>query len=195
MNSQVKITQCNECGRTMVSDRAMDSYPELRAYARKGARGLCRSCYRLNKKSGTLPELGTTSESTPYEQVIGLAPHHEDRRWLHLAVCRDESPELFFPAGNSGPALAQIAEAKSVCNRCPVKSECLAWSLESNQDAGVWGGLSEDDRRALKRTCSRGHDKTDETVDKHGRCRVCRAIAQQRKRDRAADAALVASSP
>ena len=75
--------------------------------------------------------------------------------WRHDAVCRDEDPELFFPVGNSGPALLQIAEAKAVCRRCPVASECLAWALESGQDAGVWGGLSEDERRALKRRSSR----------------------------------------
>jgi len=64
--------------------------------------------------------------------------------WRHKAVCRDEDPELFFPVGNSGPALAQIADAKIVCNRCPVTTECLSWALESGQDAGVWGGMSED---------------------------------------------------
>lgn len=45
--------------------------------------------------------------------------------WRHEAVCRDEDPELFFPVGNSGPALTQIAKAKLVCNRCPVASSCL----------------------------------------------------------------------
>ena len=49
--------------------------------------------------------------------------------WRHKAVCRDEDPELFFPVGNSGPALAQVAAAKKVCNRCPVTSQCLAWAL------------------------------------------------------------------
>lgn len=46
--------------------------------------------------------------------------------WRHRAVCRDEDPELFFPVGTSGPAIAQVAEAKTVCGRCPVVSECLA---------------------------------------------------------------------
>ncbi len=75
--------------------------------------------------------------------------------WRHEAACRDEDPELFFPIGNTGPALAQIEEAKKVCHRCPVKEACLAWALESGQDAGVWGGLSEDERRALKRRAAR----------------------------------------
>ncbi|KGF15893.1 MULTISPECIES: WhiB family transcriptional regulator [Corynebacterium] len=79
--------------------------------------------------------------------------------WRHNAVCREEDPELFFPVGNSGPALAQIAKAKVVCNRCPVTSQCLAWALETGQDAGVWGGMSEDERRALKRRRNRGRTR------------------------------------
>ena len=75
--------------------------------------------------------------------------------WRHDAACRDEDPELFFPIGNTGPALMQIEEAKAVCRRCPVIDTCLSWALESGQDAGVWGGLSEDERRALKRRNAR----------------------------------------
>ena len=69
--------------------------------------------------------------------------------WRHNAVCREEDPELFFPIGNTGPALLQIEEAKAVCRRCPVIEQCLQWALESGQDSGVWGGLSEDERRAM----------------------------------------------
>jgi WhiB family redox-sensing transcriptional regulator len=75
--------------------------------------------------------------------------------WRHKAACRDEDPELFFPIGNTGPALAQIEEAKKVCARCDVKEPCLQWALESGQEAGVWGGMSEDERRALKRRVAR----------------------------------------
>ena len=71
--------------------------------------------------------------------------------WRHRAACRDEDPELFFPVGNSGPALLQISEAKAVCRRCPVTSSCLTWALESGQDAGVWGGKNEDERWSLHR--------------------------------------------
>lgn len=71
--------------------------------------------------------------------------------WRHDAVCRDEDPELFFPVGNSGPALQQVAEAKAVCARCPVAAQCLSWALEAGQDAGVWGGMNEDERRQVAR--------------------------------------------
>lgn len=71
--------------------------------------------------------------------------------WRHKAACREEDPELFFPVGTTGPALLQAAEAKKVCRRCPVREQCLEWALKTGQDAGVWGGMSEDERRGLKR--------------------------------------------
>jgi WhiB family redox-sensing transcriptional regulator len=71
--------------------------------------------------------------------------------WRHRAACRDEDPELFFPIGTTGPAVLQVEEAKSVCRRCTVIDDCLSWALESGQDAGVWGGLDEEERYALKR--------------------------------------------
>ena len=75
--------------------------------------------------------------------------------WRNLAACLDENPELFFPIGNTGPALLQIENAKAVCRRCEVVATCLSWAITSGQDAGVWGGLSEDERRALKRRNAR----------------------------------------
>ena len=75
--------------------------------------------------------------------------------WRDKSACLTVDPELFFPVGNTGPAIMQIAEAKKVCQRCDVRAECLAWALEAGQDHGVWGGLSEDERRAMKRRASR----------------------------------------
>lgn len=75
--------------------------------------------------------------------------------WRHRAGCKDEDPELFFPVGTSGAALLQIAEAKTVCRRCPVADECREYALGAGEDAGVWGGMSEDERRALKRQQAR----------------------------------------
>ena len=66
--------------------------------------------------------------------------------WRAKAACRDKDPELFFPVGNTGAAYQQIEEAKAVCLKC---------ALDTNQDYGVWGGLSEDERRALKRRAMR----------------------------------------
>ncbi|WP_457659213.1 WhiB family transcriptional regulator [Streptomyces microflavus] len=66
---------------------------------------------------------------------------------------------MFFPIGTTGPALIQIEEAKAVCRRCPSMEQCLQWALENGQDQGVWGGLSEDERRALKRRAARGRGR------------------------------------
>jgi len=60
------------------------------------------------------------------------------------------SDKLFFPDGNTGPALLQLEEAKAVCRRCEVAQTCLTWAIDSGQDAGAWGGSSEEERRALK---------------------------------------------
>jgi WhiB family transcriptional regulator, redox-sensing transcriptional regulator len=75
--------------------------------------------------------------------------------WRNQAACLDEDPELFFPIGNTGPALLQMDEAKAVCHRCEVVETCLKLAIESYKDAGVFGGLSEDERRALKRRNAR----------------------------------------
>ncbi len=71
--------------------------------------------------------------------------------WASRAACLGTDPELFFPIGETGPALRQIAEAKQVCRGCPVQRACLQWALDTGQDAGVWGGLSESERLQLKK--------------------------------------------
>ncbi|MFF8657158.1 WhiB family transcriptional regulator [Streptomyces huasconensis] len=70
--------------------------------------------------------------------------------WLQRAACVDEDPELFFPVGTTGPALRDLATAKSVCARCPVRGECLSWALRTGQAAGVWGGTCEEERAVLR---------------------------------------------
>ncbi|MEJ8631988.1 WhiB family transcriptional regulator [Streptomyces sp. MS2.AVA.5] len=75
--------------------------------------------------------------------------------WRAESACAEEDPELFFPIGNTGPALLQVHEAKAVCRRCPVMERCLQWALESGQEHGVWGGTDEGDRRRIKRRAAR----------------------------------------
>jgi len=57
---------------------------------------------------------------------------------------------LFFPVSDSGPALEQIAAAKAICVRCPVRDACLRYALATGQGPGIWGGLTEDERRGLR---------------------------------------------
>jgi WhiB family transcriptional regulator, redox-sensing transcriptional regulator len=78
---------------------------------------------------------------------------NEDERmeWVAAARCIGEEPELFFPVGTTRPAMEQAERAKAICRDCPVIDECLEWSLATAQDAGVWGGLSEEERRDIRR--------------------------------------------
>jgi WhiB family redox-sensing transcriptional regulator len=76
--------------------------------------------------------------------------------WVHRARCRDEDPELFFPIGTTGPAAIQAEKAKALCRQCEVLIECLEWAMATGQDAGVWGGMSEEERRSLRRARRRG---------------------------------------
>ena len=80
-----------------------------------------------------------------------LALGAADYAWRDLALCRDTDPELFFPVGTTGLALVAIDKAKQVCAECEVRVECLDFALETNQDSGIWGGTSEEERRVLRR--------------------------------------------
>ncbi len=80
-----------------------------------------------------------------------LALANADYSWRNRAVCKDTDPDLFFPVGTTGQALVQIDRAKEVCGTCPVKSDCLEYALETNQDSGIWGGLDEEQRRNIRR--------------------------------------------
>lgn len=72
--------------------------------------------------------------------------------WRQAAACRDTDPELFFPVGATGNALTQIEDARNVCMSCSCQEACLEYALRTNQDTGVWGGASEEERRHLRRT-------------------------------------------
>ena len=86
------------------------------------------------------------------------------RDWLDRAICRGD-PELFFPVGNRGPALLQTEAAKAVCTRCPVRAQCLLWALETNQETGVWGGVSEDELRTIRHRAARNRRKAKDDKD------------------------------
>ena len=81
--------------------------------------------------------------------VIALA--NAEYGWRAEALCRDTDPELFFPIGTTGAALVQIEHARAVCRQCPAQTDCLDFALSTNQDSGIWGGTSEEERRVLRR--------------------------------------------
>lgn len=106
-------------------------------------------------------EVPTSAPSAPHPSIplehnvsilaSSLALGSADYSWRIDAICKDTDPELFFPVGTTGQALLQIDRAKQVCGECPVKIECLDFAIETNQDSGIWGGTSEDERRDIRR--------------------------------------------
>jgi WhiB family redox-sensing transcriptional regulator len=72
--------------------------------------------------------------------------------WQLEAKCAGHDPDLFFPVGTTTQATQQIKYAKdNFCSQCMVAVECLDWSIKTNQDSGIWGGKSEEERRILRR--------------------------------------------
>ena len=71
--------------------------------------------------------------------------------WRAAAACRHVDPDLFFPVGNTGPAVEQIDSAKAVCRQSDAQGPCLEFALATNQEAGVRGGTSEEERRKLRK--------------------------------------------
>ena len=88
-------------------------------------------------------------------QIRSKEHEYMELPWLTEARCRTEDPELFFPVGNTGPAVDQIEQAKAICRDCKVTNNCLEYAIKENQDNGIWGGLSEDERKSLKRKYAR----------------------------------------
>jgi len=80
--------------------------------------------------------------------------------WRDEAACLHQDPELFFPIGTTGPAVGQVERAKQVCAGCDVRNDCLQWALAAGVDHGVWGGLDDLERRALKRRTARSQLRT-----------------------------------
>lgn len=70
--------------------------------------------------------------------------------WRLRAACRDLDPDVFFPIGTGGMSLVQIAGAKAVCGRCPVAQQCLDWAVNAGRVDGIWGGTTENERRAMR---------------------------------------------
>ena len=78
---------------------------------------------------------------------LGIAPDdEEDRSWQDRALCAETDPEAFFPEKGGS-----TREAKRTCRACEVRADCLEYAIEHDERFGIWGGLSERERRRLKR--------------------------------------------
>ncbi|MDR7300018.1 WhiB family transcriptional regulator [Haloactinomyces albus] len=85
-------------------------------------------------------------------------PHANNYDWQRDAACRRMGSEVFFHPENErgGARQARESQAKQVCARCPVAQACLEHALNVEEPYGVWGGLTEDERRHLLRTGKTG---------------------------------------
>ena len=72
--------------------------------------------------------------------------------WDNEASCQSVDPEVFFPE-RQGETAATMA--KTICRGCPVRMQCLEFALNARLDYGVWGGMTEHERRALRRSRQR----------------------------------------
>ena len=66
--------------------------------------------------------------------------------WADSGSCTNADPDLFFPQPG-----ADTSYARSICRGCPVRLHCLDYALESGQKHGIWGGMTESQRRRLRR--------------------------------------------
>ena len=76
----------------------------------------------------------------------------DDLSWQHTAACRGETASSFYPPihfERKELRLARERVAKSICNQCLVRQECLAYAMRTAEPHGIWGGLNELERRQL----------------------------------------------
>ncbi|GAB3048193.1 WhiB family transcriptional regulator [Sediminivirga luteola] len=93
---------------------------------------------------GLEPRLEVERKVAPLAMLFGESDGTLD--WQDEALCAQTDPEAFFPEKGGS-----TREAKQVCNSCEVKAQCLEYALANDERFGIWGGLSERERRKLKK--------------------------------------------
>src|SRR6266511_158376 len=88
---------------------------------------------------------GARRQACSREAIMTIVLHPE-QHWQDEANCLGVDPDLFFPERG-----ASTREAKEVCRACVVRQECLKYALVNGEKFGIWGGLSERERRRLRR--------------------------------------------
>ena len=91
-----------------------------------------------------LPDEPAITELAGYDDL--LEPGEGELLWQERALCAQTDPEAFFPEKGGS-----TREAKKVCLTCDVRAECLDYALANDERFGIWGGLSERERRKLKK--------------------------------------------
>ena len=110
-------------------------------------------CSPLAGELEIVPGVGARSSITRVErakamraELFLLEPEAEEQGWQDRALCAQTDPEAFFPEKGGS-----TREAKKVCLTCEVRDDCLESALMNDERFGIWGGLSERERRKLKK--------------------------------------------
>ena len=112
--------------------------------AARGAEALHGALDLLEAPPAPAPE-----EAVAWTEVAGLYSVEEEEgelSWQTDALCAQTDPEAFFPEKGGS-----TRDAKRVCEACPVQTECLDYAMSKDEKFGIWGGLSERERRRLRR--------------------------------------------
>ena len=99
-----------------------------------------------------MPSPGHTPDTSQLlsPQMLADARADTKRMWAAGALCASVDPELFFPP-HDDPA----TETRQICARCPVRGQCVAYSVIADEPFGIWGGFDRDERQALRRQLQR----------------------------------------
>ena len=107
----------------------------------------------VDPDAGILGDPTSDSHEPSTARHLSLVPNDFDalfdaveEQWQDRALCAQTDPEAFFPEKGGS-----TREAKRICQGCEVKPECLEYALQNDERFGIWGGLSERERRRLKR--------------------------------------------
>jgi len=100
----------------------------------------------MSNQGGRVTEWGGTRASGVVDVLVELFGAAEEQDWQDRALCAQTDPEAFFPEKGGS-----TREAKRICAVCEVRAECLEYALAHDERFGIWGGLSERERRKLKR--------------------------------------------
>jgi WhiB family redox-sensing transcriptional regulator len=93
-----------------------------------------------------VPEAGFGAAVAEPTDLFGGDDELTELAWQERALCAQTDPEAFFPEKGGS-----TREAKKVCLGCEVRGECLEYALAHDERFGIWGGLSERERRRLKK--------------------------------------------
>jgi WhiB family redox-sensing transcriptional regulator len=98
---------------------------------------------RSDVQEDAVTELSSNLSDDALSELFGLP---EEASWQERALCAQTDPEAFFPEKGGS-----TREAKRICASCEVRAECLEYALAHDERFGIWGGMSERERRRLKR--------------------------------------------